>query len=41
MDTDFGVAFKFVCLASKIRKEVCEILDNFLSLLKKFEKKNT
>jgi hypothetical protein len=37
MDADFGVTFEFICLASNISKEVCEILDNFLSFLKKFD----
>jgi hypothetical protein len=41
MEEDFGVALEFICLASNIRKEVCEILDSFLSFLKKFDERKT
>ncbi len=42
MEEDFGVTLELICLASNIRKEVCEVLDIFLSFLNKFdEKKNT
>jgi hypothetical protein len=29
------LALELTCLASKIRKKVCRVLDNFLSFLKK------
>jgi hypothetical protein len=42
MEEDYGVALELICLAYNIRKVVYEVLDNFLSFLKKFnEKKNT
>jgi hypothetical protein len=37
MEEDFSVALELICLASNIRKEVCGVLDNFLSFLKKFD----
>ncbi len=37
MEEDFGAALELICLASNIRKEVCGVLDNFLSFLKKFD----
>jgi hypothetical protein len=37
MEEDFGVALELICLTSNIRKEVCGVLDNFLSFLKKFD----
>jgi hypothetical protein len=30
MEKDSGVAFELICLAFKIKKEGCEILDNIL-----------
>jgi hypothetical protein len=39
MEEDFGVALELICLASNIRKEVCGILDMFLSFLKKSDDK--
>jgi hypothetical protein len=41
MEEDFGVALEFICLASNIRKEVCGVLDNFLSFLKKIGERKT
>ncbi len=41
MEKDSGVAFEFVCLASNIRKEVCGVLDNFLSFLNEFDERNS
>jgi hypothetical protein len=41
MEEDFGVALELICLASNIRKEVCEVLDIFLSFLKKFDERKT
>jgi hypothetical protein len=41
-EEDFSVAPKLICLACNIRKEVCGVLDNCLSFLKKFnQRKNT
>jgi hypothetical protein len=39
MEEDFGVTLELICLASNIRKEVCGVLDIFLSFLKKFDEK--
>jgi hypothetical protein len=39
MEEDFSVALDLICLAFNIRKEVCGVLNNFLSLLKKFDKR--
>jgi hypothetical protein len=39
MEEDFGVILELICLASNIRKEVCGVLDIFLSFLKKFDEK--
>ncbi len=36
MEEDSSVALELICLASNIRKEVCGVLNNFLSFLKKF-----
>jgi hypothetical protein len=41
MEEDFGVALELTCLASNIRKDVCGILDIFLSFLKKFDERKT
>jgi hypothetical protein len=41
MEEDFHVALELICLASNIRKEVCGILDNFLSFLKKIGERKT
>ncbi len=41
MEKDFGVALELICLASNIRREVCGILDSFLSFLKKFDDRKT
>jgi len=39
MEEDFSVAFELICLAFNIRKEVCGVLNSFLSFLKKFDKR--
>ncbi len=36
-----GYATTVICLASNIRKEVCGVLDIFLSFLKKFDERKT
>jgi len=41
MEEDSNVAFELICLASNSRKEVCEVLDSFLSFFKKFDEKKT
>jgi hypothetical protein len=41
MKEDFVVALELICLASNIRKEVCEILDGFFSFLKKFDERKS
>ncbi len=41
MEEDFSVALELICLASNIRKEICGILNSFLSFLKKFDKRTT
>jgi len=41
MEEDSSVTFELICLTSNIRKEVCEVLDNFLSSLKKFDERKT
>ncbi len=41
MEEDFSVAPKLICLACNIRKEVCGVLDNCLSFLKKFNERKT
>ncbi len=35
MEKDYNVAIELICLTSNIRKEVCIVLDSFLSFLKK------
>jgi hypothetical protein len=39
MEEDFGVALELICLASNIRIEVCEVIDIFISFLKKFDER--
>jgi hypothetical protein len=39
MEEDFNVAFELICLASNIRKEVCGVINSFLSFLKKFDER--
>ncbi len=39
MEEDFSVALELIWLAFNIRKEVCGVLNSFLSFLKKFDKK--
>jgi hypothetical protein len=41
MEEDSNVAFELICLASNIRKKVCEVLDSFLSFLKNFDERKT
>ncbi len=41
MQEDFGVALDLICLDSNIGKEVCGILDSFLSFLNKFDERKT
>jgi hypothetical protein len=41
MEEDFGVGLELTFLASNIRKEVCRVLDSFLSFLKKFDERKT
>jgi hypothetical protein len=36
MKEDSSVVLELICLASNVRKEVCGVLNNFLSFLKKF-----
>jgi hypothetical protein len=38
MDDDFSVAFELFLLASNIKKELCDVLDNFLSFFKNMMK---
>jgi hypothetical protein len=39
MGEDSSVAPTFICLACNIRKEICRVLDSFLSFLKKFDER--
>jgi hypothetical protein len=39
MEKDGNVAYELSCLASNIKKEVIQVLDSFLSLLKKYEER--
>jgi hypothetical protein len=39
IDDDFRIAFELSLFASNIRREVCGVLDFFLSFLRKFEEK--
>jgi hypothetical protein len=41
MEEDLGATFEIICLASNIRKEVCGILNSFLSFLKKIDERKT
>jgi hypothetical protein len=41
IDDDFGIIFESSLFVSNIRREVCGVLDSFLSLEKKHEKKNS
>jgi hypothetical protein len=39
MDDDFGIAFELSLFASNIKKNVCGVLDSFLSFKKDLKKK--
>jgi hypothetical protein len=39
MEKDGNVAYELSCLASNIKKEVIQILDYFLSFLRKYEER--
>jgi hypothetical protein len=39
MDDDFAITLELFWFASNIKKEVCGILDSFLSFLKKYEER--
>jgi hypothetical protein len=39
INDDYEITFKFILFASNIRKEVCGVLDSFLSFLRKCEKR--
>jgi hypothetical protein len=41
MEEDENVVYELSCLASNIKKEVVQVLDYFLSFLKKFDKRKT
>jgi hypothetical protein len=41
MEEDLGATFELICLASNIRKEVCGVLNSFLSFLKKIDERKT
>ncbi len=41
MEEDSNVALELICLTSNIRKEVCGILNSFISFLKKFNERKT
>ncbi len=41
IDDDFVVAQKLSFLASNIRREICGVLDGFLSFFKKYERNKT
>jgi hypothetical protein len=41
MEEDLGVTFGLICLASNIKKEVCGVLNSFVSFLKKFDERKT
>jgi hypothetical protein len=38
INDDFGITFELFLLASNIRREVCGVLDSFLSFKKKLKK---
>jgi hypothetical protein len=39
LDDDFVITFEFFLFASNIKKEVCGVLDSFLSFLIKYEER--
>jgi len=39
MEKDGNVAYELSCLASNMKKEVIQVLDYFLSFLKKYEER--
>jgi hypothetical protein len=41
MEEDYGVALELICLVFNIRKEVCGVLDSFLSFLKEIDERRT
>jgi hypothetical protein len=41
MEENANVVFELSCLVSNIKKEFVEVLDFFLSFLRKYEEKNT
>jgi len=41
MEKNSSVALELICLASNTRKEVCMVLDSFLSFLEKYYKKSS
>jgi hypothetical protein len=41
MKEDFVMALELIYLASNIKKEVCRVLDSFLSFLKKYDERKT
>jgi hypothetical protein len=41
MEKFFSVALELICLASNIRKDVCGVLNSFLSFLKKFDERKS
>jgi hypothetical protein len=41
MDDDFTITLELSLFISNIKKEVCGVLDSFLSFLKNYEKKET
>ncbi len=41
MKEEFSVVLELICLTSKSKKEVCIVLDSFLSFLTKYKEKKT
>jgi len=41
MKDEYGLVHELVLLGSNIRKEVCGVLDSFVSFLKQYERKKT
>ncbi len=41
MDDDMVVALELFMFASNIRKQICDVLNDFLSFLTKYEKKKS
>jgi hypothetical protein len=39
MDNDFAIILEFFLFASNIKKEVCGVLNSFLSFLRKYEER--